>query len=948
MSIILQTLAEAVVRNKMKKLFSLHIVLLASISGKCGGNEENFKIFRFGDENLLGTGSDKEINAADYVRVLPERALDKPLPRQLSMCFHMFYLAMDTLNRNQKTILRIYGENDDPSSNSFFMRINNAPPRGTLILNSGPDYGMKWSGGLGDYRYSDLAFRRWSAICISLDLAVGYVVYYIDGRKVADVALADDFKSNLVPWPQKVKMFKVGENMVGDITNLHVYARLLTEEEMEKITTCKLKLSGDYINWKNDSFEAVGKYTKEMVKKMKYQDLCKPTGSQNELFSGRKSRNDAMKFCKQLGSTIPVIRDKKQYSDFDEYVQEIWEKYQNVSNECKGWVVLPQTRAKSNKDTNLNPYFEPFMNFLVEFLPWAEFQPTPLCAESEKGFDGLKVNLNHTDKYPDGYYCSHPQKQRSCFVCKHSTPLPTLFSIRGLCEKSQFNQKYALTRDSGGEHYYQGDSHANITYDRVRTTWVLSSMISQKYERIKDKYSPNITKARTNSTDLTYRSYFLGKQSITIESDPRCKIDSAHNRTILFSNCAEDQFTCEDGHCLSMDFRCNGVVNCPDDNTDEANCHIIVKENTYQKDYAPVKFTNENMTKVNVNISMEIESILTISEKESLIKLKLMLKILWFDHRLEFNNLNNVTSMNTIPAREKEHLWLPPVMFANTEFRDGITNDEKAFITIRKLGKYSPEDIEILENRLSFKGEENPIIYSRPYTVELSCTYNMAWYPFDIQHCRVVMAMEGNSGLYVRLLSNSVQYLGPTELSQYFVKRIKIDHDDKTVWAELVLGRRLLSTILTVYVPTFLLNVISYATNFFKDFFFEAVVTVNLTAMLVLTTMFISTSTSLPTTSYIKMVDIWLLFNLFLPFLVVLLHTYMDTLRDEEDREVNHHGQAVEVASSSEEKEQKDEDEEKKKKTNDSWVKGIGLKKNLVSVKENIQQRALRDAQSNI
>ena len=31
------------------------------------------------------------------------------------------------------------------------------------------------------------------------------------------------------------------------------------------------------------------------------------------------------------------------------------------------------------------------------------------------------------------------------------------------------------------------------------------------------------------------------------------------------------------------------------------------------------------------------------------------------------------------------------------------------------------------------------------------------------------------------------------------------------------------------------------------------------------------------------MVDVWLLFNLFYPFLVVLLHTYMDTLRNEED-----------------------------------------------------------------
>ena len=79
-----------------------------------------------------------------------------------------------------------------------------------------------------------------------------------------------------------------------------------------------------------------------------------------------------------------------------------------------------------------------------------------------------------------------------------------------------------------------------------------------------------------------------------------------------------------------------------------------------------------------------------------------------------------------------------------------------------------------------------------------------------------------------------------------------------------------------------------------QDFFFEAVVTVNLTAMLVLTTMFISgmfgslhaivinnilVSSNLPTTSYIKMVDIWLIFNLFLPFLEVLLHTYMDSLR---------------------------------------------------------------------
>ena len=38
--------------------------------------------------------------------------------------------------------------------------------------------------------------------------------------------------------------------------------------------------------------------------------------------------------------------------------------------------------------------------------------------------------------------------------------------------------------------------------------------------------------------------------------------------------------------------------------------------------------------------------------------------------------------------------------------------------------------------------------------------------------------------------------------------------------------------------------------------------------------MFINVSNQLPKTSYIKMMDVWLIFNLILPFAEVLLHTY--------------------------------------------------------------------------
>merc|ERR1712147_526542 len=51
-----------------------------------------------------------------------------------------------------------------------------------------------------------------------------------------------------------------------------------------------------------------------------------------------------------------------------------------------------------------------------------------------------------------------------------------------------------------------------------------------------------------------------------------------------------------------------------------------------------------------------------------------------------------------------------------------------------------------------------------------------------------------------------------------------------------------------------------------------------------------------------KMVEVWLIFNLLLPFSDVLLHTYTDHVRSAIDdiREVNHHGEVVTVGQDSE------------------------------------------------
>ena len=73
---------------------------------------------------------------------------------------------------------------------------------------------------------------------------------------------------------------------------------------------------------------------------------------------------------------------------------------------------------------------------------------------------------------------------------------------------------------------------------------------------------------------------------------------------------------------------------------------------------------------------------------------------------------------------------------------------------------------------------------------------------------------------------------------------------------------------------------------------------------MVLTTMFVGVSQSLPKTSSIKMVDYWLVFNLMIPFIEVLIHTYEDTLRTD-DQEVNHHGRTVTVGGDDKKKDVK-------------------------------------------
>ena len=98
------------------------------------------------------------------------------------------------------------------------------------------------------------------------------------------------------------------------------------------------------------------------------------------------------------------------------------------------------------------------------------------------------------------------------------------------------------------------------------------------------------------------------------------------------------------------------------------------------------------------------------------------------------------------------------------------------------------------------------------------------------------------------------------------------------VYMALKLKRKIATELLTTYLPTILLLLITFTSIFFDKDLFGDVIAVNLTIMLVMTTIFTSKIEELPPTSDMKMIDIWLISCLVIPFLEVILRTTIECL----------------------------------------------------------------------
>ena len=137
----------------------------------------------------------------------------------------------------------------------------------------------------------------------------------------------------------------------------------------------------------------------------------------------------------------------------------------------------------------------------------------------------------------------------------------------------------------------------------------------------------------------------------------------------------------------------------------------------------------------------------------------------------------------------------------------------------------------------------------------------------------------------VYLFANNFNMKQPRDMTLFTITRSVLVNEsspDKGMRMKITLKRKIMSEIMTTYFSSFLLMMIMFATTFFRPFFFEAALSVNLATMVVMTNIFISKMEGLPPTSAVKMIDYWLILCQLVPFAQVVLLTAMEYLREEE------------------------------------------------------------------
>ena len=466
------------------------------------------------------------------------------------------------------------------------------------------------------------------------------------------------------------------------------------------------KQDGDFVNWSNSSWSLQGKtkWTEEVSVK----DLCIQIDNIQWLTTSRAKKPEHCRYlCENLNGRMTSVETPEDYESF-------------------------RVRAR---------YLNPILNFdgSNSISAWL-----PIRRESDGRWKDIYTNNTHTSEWNAGF--PSPAASKGCAIgslgkanwycihtgggwrCSCSFLKPPFLTMRGLCADSRIDQTWMpYNSPLDGETTYYGNRKSFARFLKADNQWRM------------DTYVYN-TVAMSN--EISGR-FMLGKQKWKVEGDnKKCSGEPFYMATLKLTGCdPEGEFTCDDGQCIKMERRCDQVTgkepNCRDE-SDENGCQLVVFENNYNKNVPPIGQTAKGEAiPANVSISITLMMVVEIQERDHSIALQFEINLQWRENRATYQNLKDKTSLNALTNSDIEMLWLPLIIFDNTDQKQstrlGWINEWVTGVSVVKEGDFTRSGLEEVDEAEIFKGDENNLTMVQTYTREFQCHYMLQRYPFDTQ-----------------------------------------------------------------------------------------------------------------------------------------------------------------------------------------------------------------------